>query len=305
VERVLSGERVEYETLLPYAAAGARQLHVAYTPERNGHEVVGFFASITDITQFKRVEKQLQDIEKMAAAGKLAASLAHEINNPLSAVINVLYLLASRSDLDPTVANYVAIANNEVARISRIVKQSLSYYRAGMVARDVDLAALIEESLQVFGDKFQRGGIAINKKIRPGNTGLGFADEIRQVVDNLLVNAVEATPPGGRLTLCLRQSRSWKNRSEPGARLTIADNGCGIPQACLSKVFEAFFTTKAEKGTGLGLWVVKGIVEKHGGSIKLRSTDAAARSGTVVSIFWPSAVEADPASQASQSEYAA
>jgi PAS domain S-box-containing protein len=305
VERVLSGERVEYEILLPYAVAGSRQLHVAYTPERNGHEVIGFFASITDITEFKRVEKQLQDVEKMAAAGKLAASLAHEINNPLSAVINVLYLLATRSDLDALAANYVAIANNEVARVSRIVKQSLSYYRVGMVAKEVDLAALIEESLQVFGDKVQRNGIAIRKRIKPGTTVIGFADEIRQVVDNLLVNAVEATPQGGRLTLCLRQSQSWKNRNQPGARLTVADNGCGIPQAYLSKVFEPFFTTKAEKGTGLGLWVVKGIVEKHSGSIKLRSTDAAARSGTVISIFWPSAVEADPISQTSRSEYAA
>jgi len=305
VERVLRGEQVEYETLLPYAVAGPRQLHVAYTPEIDGQEVVGFVASITDISEFKRVEKQLQEVEKMAASGQLAASLAHEINNPLSAVINVLYLLAARSDLDPTVAHYVSIANNEVARISRIVKQSLSYYRVGMVAKEVDFAALVEESLQVFGDKFQRRGIAISKKVKPGATIIGFGDEIRQVVDNLLVNAVEATPPGGRLTLCLRQSRSWQKRNELGARLTIADNGCGIPQAYVSRVFDAFFTTKAEKGTGLGLWVVKGIVEKHGGSIKLRSAIAAARSGTVISIFWPSAIQADPASQASRSEYAA
>src|SRR5262249_33733015 len=164
---------------------------------------------------------------------------------------------------------------------------------------------LIEESLQVFGDKVQRSGIAIRKRIKPGTTVIGFADEIRQVVDNLLVNAVEATPRGGRLNLCLRQSQSWGNRSQPGARLTVADNGCGIPQAYLSRVFEPFFTTKAEKGTGLGLWVVKGIVEKHGGSIKLRSTDTAARSGTVISIFWPSAIQADPARQPSRSEYAA
>jgi signal transduction histidine kinase len=161
---------------------------------------------------------------------------------------------------------------------------------------------LIEESLVVFGNKLQRAGIAISEAITPGTSVMGFADEIRQVVDNLLVNAVEATPLGGRLTVCLRPSRSWNDLSELGARLTIADNGCGISKAYLSRVFEPFFTTKDEKGTGLGLWVVKGIVEKRGGSVKIRSTDALARSGTVVSIFWPEKV---PPSKLAQSDYAA
>jgi PAS domain S-box-containing protein len=305
VERVLWGERVEYETLLPFGAAGPRQLHVVYTPEKDGQEIVGWFASVTDITQFKLIENQLREVEKMAAAGKLAASLAHEINNPLSAVINVLYLLGSRSVLDPDSTGLVSIANNEVARVARIVKQSLSYYRVGKVAKEVDLAALIEESLQVFSDKFQRAGIAISKKTTPGTSVIGFADEIRQVVDNLLVNAVEASSRDGRLTVCLRQSRSWKNSSELGARLTIADNGCGIAKTYLARIFEPFFTTKAEKGTGLGLWVVKGIVEKHGGNIKIRSTDEVAKSGTVISIFWPSAVKANPTSTLGRSEHAA
>jgi PAS domain S-box-containing protein len=304
VERVLRGERVEYETVLPFAAGGVRNIHVVYTPEKEGQEIAGWVSSVTDITEFKRVEKQLQDIEKMAAAGQLAASLAHEINNPLSAVINVLYMLARRSDLDANATSLISIANNEIARVARIVKQSLSYYRVGMIAKEVDLAALAEESLQVFSDKFQRAGIAIRKKITPGTSIIGFADEIRQVVDNLLINAVEATPPGGHLTLCLRQSRSWRS-AEPGARLTIADSGCGIPKSYLSRVFEPFFTTKAEKGTGLGLWVVKGIVEKHGGSIRVRSTETATQSGTVFSIFWTSAVKTFPNGKLTRSEYAA
>jgi PAS domain S-box-containing protein len=305
VERVLGGERVEFETPMPFASGGSRHVHAVYTPEKNGQEVVGWVASVTDITGFKRVEKRLKEMEKMAAAGRLAASLAHEINNPLSAVINVLYLLGCRSDLDPTSTGMISIANNEIARVSRIVKQSLSYYRAGMVPMEVDLAALTEESLQVFGDKLQRAGIAVSKKITPGTIIIGFANEIRQVVDNLLVNAVEATPRGGRVTLCVRQSRSWKNPGEQGARLTIADNGSGIPKAYLAKVFEPFFTTKAEKGTGLGLWVAKGIIEKHGGSVKIRSADAAPRRGTVILIFWPSAMEAGPPRKLASAEYAA
>jgi PAS domain S-box-containing protein len=303
IERVLRGERVEYETLLPYPASGSRQIHVVYMPEKASQEVVGWVAAVTDVTEFKRVEKQLQEVEKIAAAGQLAASLAHEINNPLSAVINVLYLLASRSDLDPAANALISTANNEIARVARIVKQSLSYYRVGMVAKTVDLSALLEESLQVFSDKFQRAGIVISKKVTPGTSVIAFADEIRQVVDNVVVNAVEATPPGGCLTLCLRHSRSWRDRTQRGARLTIADNGSGIPKAYLARVFEPFFTTKAERGNGLGLWVVKGIVEKHGGSIKVRSTDAEEKSGTVISIFWPYAVEGDSAS--ARSDHAA
>jgi signal transduction histidine kinase len=293
---------VEFEDLLRFAAAGPRQLHLVYTPEKDGHEVVGWVASVTDITEVKRLEKQLREVEKMAAAGQLASSLAHEINNPLMAVVNALYLLAGRSDLDPDATGLISMANHEVARVSRIVKQSLSFYRAGMAAQEVDLVAVIEESLQVLNVKSERAGVAISKKITPKTIVIGFADEIRQVVDNLLVNAVAATPPGGRLTLCLRQMRNWKNHNELGARLTIADNGCGIPKARLSRVFEPFFTTKPDKGKGLGLWVVKGIVDKHGGSVKIRSTDAAARSGTVVSIFWPSAVKASPASKLARQE---
>jgi PAS domain S-box-containing protein len=193
IERVLKGERVEYETLLPFEAAGPRYVHVVYTPEIEGEVVTGWVASVTDITDFKRIEKQLQQVEKMAAAGQLAASLAHEINNPLAAVINVLYLLASRTDLDSTSSGLVSIATNEVERVSRIVKQSLSYYRAGTVAKEVDLAGLLEESLQVFSDKFLRAGVAVRNKIAPGTSVMGFSDEIRQVIDNLLVNAVEAT----------------------------------------------------------------------------------------------------------------
>jgi PAS domain S-box-containing protein len=305
VERVLRGERVEYEMLLPNTEAGSAHLHVVHTPERDGQEVVGWVSSVTDITEFKRVERQLQQMEKIAAAGKLAASLAHEINNPLSAVVNILFLLKDGSGLDAESQGLIAKATEEAARISRIVRQSLSYYRVGIVPQEVDFSALVEQSFQIFNDKFERAGIAIVKEIEPGTSILGFADEIRQVADNLLVNAAEATPRGGRLTLRLRHSRNWKNRSEQGARLTIADNGSGIPKAYLARIFEPFFTTKAEKGNGLGLWVVKGIVEKHGASIKIRSSDAAVTSGTAISIFWPSAFKASPTPKHGRSEQAA
>ncbi len=117
---------------------------------------------------------------------------------------------------------------------------------------------------------------------------IGFGDEIRQAVDNLLLNALEAIPNEGRLAISVRRSRNWRDGNASGVRLTLCDTGCGIPKEHLPRIFEPFFTTKNQRGTGLGLWVVRGIVAKHGGSIKVRSSAAAAWTGTVISVLWPS-----------------
>jgi signal transduction histidine kinase len=218
----------------------------------------------------------------------LAASLAHEINNPLSAVMNVLYLLKSRSQLDETALNLANMAANELDRVARIVKQSLAYYRVGTAAEELDLSASMEESLQIYRKKFEQAGIQVREKITPKTLMMGFPDQIRQVIDNLLLNALEATPRGGRIALGIRRSRNWKNPGQGGVRLTVGDSGQGIAKEQLAKIFEPFFTTKAERGTGLGLWVVQGIVAKHDGSLKFRSATREGKSGTVVSILWPS-----------------
>ncbi len=249
----------------------------------------------SDISQRKRVEEQvrqqeeqLRRTEKMAAAGQLAASLAHEINNPLLAVTNALYLLNHHPELHGEAKNLVTTAESELARVSRIVKQSLSYYRDGTVARELDLSAIVEESLQVFRARFQREGVQLKKRICPGMCIVGFVDEVRQVVDNLLLNAVEAMPSNGHLAISLRPSHNWREQRQEGVRLTVADTGCGIPKEHVARIFEPFFTTKPEKGTGLGLWVVRGIVAKHDGRITIRSNAAGEKSGTVISILWPS-----------------
>src|SRR5262249_11916696 len=128
----------------------------------------------------------------------------------------------------------------------------------------------------------------VRKKITPKALMTGFPDEIRQVIDNLLLNSLEATPKGGRLVVSLHWSRDWSQRGQCGLRLTIGDSGQGIPRHQRERGFEPFFTTKAERGTGLGLWVVRGIVAKHDAGMRIRSTARAGRSGTVVSILWPS-----------------
>lgn len=287
VDRVLRGQRVEYEALVPYKS-GSRHVHVVWTPDTYGsNQIVGWIASVMDVTELKRTEEQLHRVEKLAAAGQLAASLAHEINNPLSSVINALYLLKGQPGLDEHSQYLVNTAGTELQRVARIVKQSLSYYREGSNQQLVDLTALTEDSLQVFSEKIRHGGITVTKKLTPGTGMIGFADEIRQVIDNLLLNALEASVDGGRLVVCVRPSRCWNNMTQKGARLTIADTGSGIAQESVGKVFEPFFTTKPEKGTGLGLWVVRGILAKHGGGIKIRSRRHESNSGTVVSIFWP------------------
>jgi PAS domain S-box-containing protein len=305
VERALRGERMEYQSELPFASGGTRHIHVIYTPDTDSSgQVVGWVASITDITESKTIEAQLQKVEKLAAAGQLAASLAHEINNPLSSVTNALYLLSSSSDLDAPASRLVAMAESELARVARIVKQSLSYHRAGKAPRQLDLGAVVQESLQIFREKFHRYNIELTKKIAPETLITGFADEIRQVIDNLLLNALEATPSGGRVTVSVHRSRNWKSRRE-GVRLTIGDTGHGIPRQKLTSIFEPFFTTKDEKGTGLGLWVVSGIVAKHDGSIKVRSAASGDKSGTVISILWPSTGQTQGKADLAKTESAA
>ena len=304
IDRVLRGERVEYEAILPYPF-GSRHVHVVWTPDLDGsNHIVGWIASVMDVTEAKRAEEHLHKVEKLAAAGQLAASLAHEINNPLSSVINALYLLKRHSAMDEHATYLVNTAGSELERVARIVKQSLSYYREGSTQQPVDLAMLMEDSLQVFSEKIRHAGIEITKKLTPGTSILGFADELRQVIDNLLLNAIEATPDGGRLIVCVRSSLDWANLTQLGVRLTIADTGVGIPRESMARVFEPFFTTKPERGTGLGLWVVRGILAKHGGKIRIRSSWHKPKSGTIISILWPSQASTSQGDALSRSETA-
>jgi signal transduction histidine kinase len=255
-----------------------------------GYGVVCYFKDISERVKtriaLREQEERLRKAEKIAAAGQLAASLAHEINNPLSSVTNALYLLNEDPALPDEASRWAKTASNELARVSRIVKQSLSYYRIGTVPKQFDLSALVEESLQIFSEKFRRAGVQVITKIESGSLVIGFADEVRQIIDNLLLNAVEAMSNGGRLAISVHPSRNWTDQEPAGIRLTIADTGSGIPKENLSRIFEPFFTTKPEKGTGLGLWVVRGIVAKHDGIIRMRSSTGK-KSGTVVSVLWP------------------
>lgn len=266
-----------------------------------GGAIVRWFGTNTDVTATVEAEAALREqqerarrVEKLAAAGQLAASLAHEINNPLSSVVNALYLLETYPGLDEPAREYATIAASELARVSHIVKQSLSYYRVDAVPVNLNPTQVAEGSIQIYRERLQRVGIEVKQNIRNVSPILGFPNELRQVIDNLLLNSLQAMPRGGRLTIAVRDSLEWTkgHRRRKGVRITVADTGCGISSENQRRIFEPFFTTKLEKGTGLGLWVLQGIVVKHEGAVRLRSSDRKGRSGTVVSIFLPSSSRA-------------
>jgi PAS domain S-box-containing protein len=282
------GERIDhFETVRVRKDGSLVDLSLTISPVRDSAgRVTGASKVARDITDQKRTNERLRRVEKMAAAGQLAASLAHEINNPLSAVTNALHLLKRDLSLNQRAHTLLELTSTELARLSRIVKQTLSYHRVGSAPQSVDVGKLISESLEVFAGKLRQSGVELATKIQPNTLLQGFPDEIRQVIDNLILNAIEAMPKGGRLLISVHNSLNWRS-NKTGVRVTIADTGYGITREVRSRIFEPFFTTKTDKGTGLGLWVVHGLVEKHEGSIELRSSRGTDRSGTVFSIFWP------------------
>jgi PAS domain S-box-containing protein len=240
----------------------------------------------TDITQRRLEEEALRRSEKLAATGRLAATIAHEINNPLTAVTNLLYLM--RNGHNP---EYLNMAEQEVARISYIVKQTLGFYRATPHPVRVNLSNLIDDVVAVFLTKIQARGVNIQTQYRYKEEINAFSNELSQVFGNLIGNALEAMQPGGTLRLRTRACRR-------GLRVTVADNGSGIPSEDLGNIFEPFFTANKEGGTGLGLWLAREIVKKHGGAIRVRSSTVSRRHGTVFMIWLPLSAPVTPLSTA-------
>jgi len=231
-------------------------------------------------------EAALRRSEQIAAAGRMAAAIAHEINNPLEAVTNLWYLLGEE-DLSQGGRAYLKTMGEELNRVSHIAKQTLEFYRKGTTASRFELAQSIEEALLLLSRRVQSLGAVIEVHHREPAAIHGFAGEMRQLFVNLFVNALEA----GARRIRIRSSRSsdWSQPSRRGLRILVADDGSGIPAAAAAKIFEPFFTTKEEKGTGLGLWVSRGIVQKHKGTIFMRTSTRTGKSGTVFSIFLPTA----------------
>jgi len=240
-------------------------------------------AASLEVTQQKKTERALIQSEKLAVAGRLAATIAHEINNPLEAVTNLLYLAQTCNDLAQT-QGYVSTAERELRRVSAIANQTLRFHKQLTHPREVTCDELIEGVLSIYESRLLNSAIRVEKRLRATGKVKCFEGEVRQVLSNLVSNALDASRPGSdRLLLCTRNATNWKTGVR-GVTVTVADTGTGIHPGALGKIFDAFYTTKAMAGTGLGLWVSADIVARHGGSLRVRSIKD---SGTVFAMFLP------------------
>ncbi|MGD1107195.1 MAG: ATP-binding protein [Terracidiphilus sp.] len=247
-----------------------------------------------DASDRKRSEEALRRSEKLAVTGRLAASIAHEINNPLEAITNLLFLLRNSSELPDATKQYVTMAEYEVHRIAEITQQTLRFYRQPTQPGRVTMEELLDSVLNLYQSRIHALDLRVERDCDAGLTLFCFAGEVRQVFANLVGNSIDASSSGGRLVIRARRSRDWRNPTQTGIRFAVADTGAGMEPDVREHIFEAFFTTKEVTGTGLGLWVSQEIILKHHGLVRVRSrgtapSDAPARknSGTVFEVFIP------------------
>ena len=262
----------------------SRWAHIAGDEKSAG----SLMESNTDITRRKQLEAALRSNERLALAGRLSASIAHEINNPIDTVTNVLYLIRQRLDGQPELGQLITMAQNEAQRVVEITKNMLSLHRESRAASAVNLSELLEGVVALIEETIAKGRRKI--ELAPGFKGTveAFRSELRQVFTNVIKNAVEATAENGEIRI---YSDAVQESGRDGVLIRVVDNGAGIPDELQSKLFSPFVTTKEESGTGLGLWVSRSIIDKHGGSIRLKSNSHLKAPGTTVSIFLPLKVD--------------
>jgi signal transduction histidine kinase len=236
-----------------------------------------------DITSNKLAEDALRKSEKLAAAGRLAATIAHEINNPLEALTNLIYL-STHTDDQKQVQEFLKQATKELDRVAKITKQILSFHRETKIAVQLDFQDMVQSVLALYVVQLKAKQITVDYKKGPAFSIYGFPGELRQVFANLIGNAIDASPEHG--SLCIR-IRKGSLQGIPGVVFTIHDEGPGIPKELRNRVLEPFFTTKELKGSGLGLWLANSLVMKHRGSLRFRSRRASGGAGTCFRVFLP------------------
>ncbi len=228
----------------------------------------------------------LRESQKLIAIGQMTAEIAHEINNPLEAIGNLLYLAQHEPGIPFTAAEYLREAEKQLQRVVQISKQTLSFSRESAEPVALQLTALMDEVVSMYSRRMAQKQLSVMREYDLDTEVLALPGEIRQVMSNLVANAIEACSNGGRLRLRIRSTTHSKIASEPGIRMSIGDNGSGITEAARAKLGQIFFTTKGHSGTGLGLWITNSIVASHGGTLRLRSS-VGERHGTVFSVFLP------------------
>jgi signal transduction histidine kinase len=291
-----------YATGVPYIGRGTpiqlarsaglplemRYIDFVYQPRREADGTIsGIIVLGVDVTESKRAEQVLLQSEKLNAVGRLASSIAHEINNPLEAVTNLIYL-AQQAAIEPQARQYLDMAETELGRVAAIANQTLRFYRQANNPKPITAEQIISDTLPLYRGRLANSKAIIERRDRGTRLITCFDGEIRQVLSNLLANGIDALHGnGGRLLIRSRDGVHHKT-GRKGVILTLADTGAGMAPATASRIFEPFYTTKGLTGTGLGLWISKEIIGRHHGAIKVRSCQSPAHSGTVFTVFLPS-----------------
>jgi signal transduction histidine kinase len=287
LDQVRNGRRVaHYESRRRCKDGSEIPVSLTVSPIRNAAgEIAGVSEVARNIARQKRAEEAVRISEKLAAVGRLASSVAHHINNPLAAVMNLLFLLQNE-DLSPEGRHYLATARREISRVAHIAAEALGFGGNRREPVWVSISAIFDEALALHDNLIVVAGIEV---LRDDDAALRLRchpGELRQVMVNLIGNALDAMPFGGRLQLRVRRATDWIT-GRPGLRITVADNGCGMSPATRRRAFEPFYTTKERIGTGLGLWVCADIVSRYTGRISARSNDTCGRNGSVLTLFLP------------------
>ena len=284
IENIRAGRRVEhFETVRLTKEGRSIDVSLTVSPVKDERgKVIGASKILRDISGRRRIEQSLLQAEKIAATGRMAATIAHEINNPLEAVVNLLYLLRPMIT-DPIGINYLASAEDELARVSHIAKQTLGYYREHASASSASLTEIVQHAITIYEPRCAGARIEIRKSLDSTRRVVLRRGEMMQVISNLIANSIYAMPEGGVLSISVEDALG----SEDGIVLTIEDDGVGIAADHLRRVFDAFFTTRSTVGTGIGLFVAKQFVEGHGGRIEIESRNGVENHGTAVHVFLP------------------
>ncbi|HEX2641035.1 MAG TPA: PAS domain S-box protein, partial [Pyrinomonadaceae bacterium] len=286
LQTIARGDRIQHFETIRLTKDGRRiDVSLTISPVRDDSgRIIGAAKIARDISKQKQSDRALRTTERLAVVGRLAATVAHEINNPLEAVTNLVYLAKNVAVRDD-VREFLAGAEEELERVAQLTKQTLGFYRETTGVTLVNLAATLESLLVAFSPRAKNKGIKILREATNHAEIQAVPGEIRQLVGNLLSNSIDAVTSGGLIRL---RVSPMSHEGTKGVRLTVCDNGPGIPEKDQPHIFEPFFTTKHDVGTGLGLWVCKSIVQKHQGSIRFRSSTVSGRNGTIFSIFLPS-----------------
>lgn len=285
IRNLRRGVEVYRETLALGRSGRLIDVSISLTPHMEAPgTLVGFSAIIRDTTTRKKAEKALLQSEKLASVGRLASSIAHEINNPLESVTNLLYILASRVE-DPETRQFVVTAQEELARVSHIATHTLRFHKQSSNQTEVDLQLLAESVIALYRARLRGSSVTTMAECTGDARLVCYEGELRQIMVNLVANAYDATRAGGKLWIRAHPSRNWRSGLK-GIRILVADNGTGMDVDTKARLFEPFFSTKGIGGTGLGLWIAKDLVAKNGGYISVRSTSTPGISGTVVNLFF-------------------